>query len=112
MPANRNGFAEPSTSLAESTGQHVVLVIGCKVSLLHVLPNRLVRVPSMAARHLQKLRAAQLDELAKPEPEESEDEPEVQTKAPFNPFDLLSDEEVRATPVIARHNLSVLPASR
>ena len=49
----------------------------------------------MAARHLQKLRAAQID--APEEPEEvslSEDEEIVAAKAPFNPFDLLTDEEV------------------
>ena len=49
----------------------------------------------MAARHLQKLRAPQ---LAEPEDAEdadaSEEETQSSSKAPFNPFDLLSDEEV------------------
>ena len=52
----------------------------------------------MAARHLQKLRAAQLEEAAKHEAtDESDDGTETPSKAPFNPFDLLSDEEVEAS---------------
>ncbi|KAG2488363.1 hypothetical protein HYH03_013053 [Edaphochlamys debaryana] len=49
----------------------------------------------MATRHLRKLQE-QLDAQKAPvaEPEESEeDSEEEETKAPFNPFDLLSDEE-------------------
>ena len=49
----------------------------------------------MAARHLQKLRAPQLME---PEAEEdadaSEEETQRSSEAPFNPFNLLNDEEV------------------
>ena len=49
----------------------------------------------MAARHLQKLRAAQVETPATPEEASlSEDEDALDVKAPFNPFDLLSDEEV------------------
>ena len=49
----------------------------------------------MAARHLQKLRAPQLAELkTEQEAETSEEETQSSSKAPFNPFDLLSDEEV------------------
>lgn len=47
----------------------------------------------MAARHLQRLRAA-LDEKIAEEHPSSEDDVVV-AKAPFNPFDLLSDEEVK-----------------
>lgn len=47
----------------------------------------------MAARHLQRLRAAQTENL---DDEESSSEEELVAKrAPFNPFDLLSDEEVK-----------------
>lgn len=46
----------------------------------------------MAARHLQRLRVAQSPELADVG-SSSEEEVFVQ-KAPFNPFDLLSDGEV------------------
>ena len=49
----------------------------------------------MAARHLQKLRAPP---LAEPEAAEDTDasveETQSSSKAPFNPFDLLSDDEV------------------
>lgn len=49
----------------------------------------------MAARHLQKLRATQ---QAEPEAGEHSDDSEQEApsskRAPFNPFDLLSDEEV------------------
>ncbi len=46
----------------------------------------------MAARHLQRLRAA-VNEKVEEENSSSEDEV-VSAKAPFNPFDLLSEEEV------------------
>ncbi len=46
----------------------------------------------MAARHLQRLRAA-VNEKAEEEHASSEEEI-VDAKPPFNPFDLLSDEEV------------------
>lgn len=46
----------------------------------------------MAARHLQRLRAA-VNEKVEEELSSSEEEV-VSAKAPFNPFDLLSDEEV------------------
>jgi hypothetical protein len=47
----------------------------------------------MAARHLQRLRAAQPENL---DDEQSSSEEELVAKrAPFNPFDLLSDEEVK-----------------
>ena len=53
----------------------------------------------MAARHLQKLRAAQVHSPVAPEDASlSEDEDVVAIKAPFNPFDLLSDEEVNSAP--------------
>ncbi len=45
----------------------------------------------MAARHLQRLRAAQVENL---DEESSSEEEIVAQRAPFNPFDLLSDEEV------------------
>ena len=45
----------------------------------------------MAARHLQRLRAAQPENL---DDEQSSSEEELVKRAPFNPFDLLSDEEV------------------
>ena len=46
----------------------------------------------MAARHLQRLRAA-VNEKVEEESSPSEDEV-VSAKAPFNPFDLLSEEKV------------------
>ena len=52
----------------------------------------------MAARHLQRLRAAVFEKVEE-ESSSSEDEV-VSAKAPFNPFDLLSEEEV----IIARVN--------
>ncbi len=48
----------------------------------------------MAARHLQKLRATQLVEPDAEGSETSEEEAPSSKKAPFNPFDLLSDDEV------------------
>ena len=46
----------------------------------------------MAARHLQRLRAAATEKLDDEQP--SSEEELVAERAPFNPFDLLSDEEV------------------
>ena len=48
----------------------------------------------MAARHLQKLRATQLVEPDAEGSEASEEEAPSSKEAPFNPFDLLSDDEV------------------
>lgn len=50
----------------------------------------------MAARHLQRLRQADdLSSAAAPESESDADASPVPRAAPFNPFDLLSDDEVR-----------------
>jgi len=48
----------------------------------------------MAARHLQKLRGTQLVEPDAEGSGASEEEAPSSKKAPFNPFDLLSDDEV------------------
>ena len=48
----------------------------------------------MAARHLQKLRTAQKVELEAVDSDASEEAASSRKAAPFNPFDLLSDEEV------------------
>lgn len=52
----------------------------------------------MAARHLQKLRATQTSEQDVGGGDSSEEEATSSKRAPFNPFDLLSDEEVLHSP--------------
>jgi hypothetical protein len=47
----------------------------------------------MAARHLKRLQEQKL--AAASEPEDTDDEEPAEASAPFNPFDLLSDDEVR-----------------
>lgn len=54
----------------------------------------------MAARHMQKLRSSQLAAV-NDAPSISEEQQEENVRAPFNPFDLLSDEEVSATTSLA-----------
>ena len=48
----------------------------------------------MAARHLQKLRATQTSEQDVGGGDNSEEEATSSKRPPFNPFDLLSDEQV------------------
>jgi hypothetical protein len=47
----------------------------------------------MAARHLQRLRGSQVE--IKDQIDETSGEEDEISKPPFNPFELLSDEEVR-----------------
>ena len=52
----------------------------------------------MAARHLQKLRSTQAAEQEVEDSDASEDAGPSRKVTPFNPFDLLSDEEVPPLP--------------
>ncbi len=52
----------------------------------------------MAARHLQKLRSTQAAEQEVEDSDASEDAAPSCKVTPFNPFDLLSDEEVPPLP--------------
>ena len=52
----------------------------------------------MAARHLQKLRSTQAAEQEVENSDASEDAAPSRKVTPFNPFDLLSDEEVPPFP--------------
>ncbi len=55
----------------------------------------------MAARHLQRLREASTPAPAAAAADSASDDEEgspAAAPAPFNPFDLLSDEEVRGAP--------------
>ena len=54
----------------------------------------------MAARHLQKLRTTQAPQQEAEDSDTSEDAVPSRKVAPFNPFDLLSDEEVPPLPSV------------